>query len=259
MSIINRLLNFLTVNKLGYALHRPYVFLDIIVFTPNTEVISEETDYLTIHAPGAIVRNNRIEKDIKIAEKIWGITLRYSVTEIPNPIIDFPYEGVNAQNIFKFGDLGPRGESLLNQYTRSGIITVFYIPLENEYLGALADVTVNKLDGKLKGAIFLTDKASYSLAFAHELGHALFARIENGVIRYTNPGSEHLPEDARLHSDKKENLMNPRATSETLDTAQRKKALSSPFIRTWWSDFLRRLRQIRYPIQKPRPPGSPEV
>lgn len=259
MSIINRLLNFLTVNQLGYALHRPYLFLDIIVFTPNMEIISKETDYLTVHAPGAIVKNNRIEKDIKSAEKIWGINLRYSITEIPNPIMDFPYEGVNAQNIFNFGGLSPRGESLFNKYTRSRIITLFYIPLENDYLGGLAGVEINESDRKLKGGIFLTDKARNSLAFAHELGHALFARIENGVIKYTNPGSEHLPGDARLHSDKEDNLMNSRATSETLDTAQRKKALSSPFIRTWWSDFLQRLRQIRYPIPNPRPPGPPEV
>jgi hypothetical protein len=68
------------------------------------------------------------------------------------------------------------------------------------------------------------------IVFAHEIGHALFTRVEGGTITNTNPGSENLPD--KSHSNLPNNLMLPSvpANPSPLTAEQRQKALQSRLV-----------------------------
>ncbi|MGX5488162.1 hypothetical protein COM87_02685 [Bacillus thuringiensis] len=230
---------------------RPFIILKIIVFVPQKFHVNPfEFSYTS----GADISRNRIEEDILTAERIWKINIHHTITKIPNPVNG----EINARYISCKKDLGPQKEGLIKEYAQSDIITVFYIPGEDTDFGGCSSPRINDSNGKLKGSIFLSDKGmSIRDILAHEIGHTLFARIENSNVTSINPGSEHLSRPENAHSIYEDNLMYADGNGEKLTSIQRQKALDSPFIRSWWIDFVRRLLQIRYPI--PRPPGRPKV
>ncbi|PHD46576.1 hypothetical protein COF67_22280 [Bacillus toyonensis] len=229
---------------------RPFIILKIIVFIPQKFLVNRfEYSYTS----GADISRNRIEEDILTAERIWEINIHHTITKIPNPVSG----EINARYISCKKELSPQREDLIRQYSQSDIITVLYVPGEDTDFGGCSSPRINDSDGKLKGSIFLSDKGmSHRDILAHEIGHTLFARIENGNVTSINPGSEHLSRPENAHSTHTDNLMHADGDGQKLTTIQRQKALDSPFIRSpWWSDFVRRLLQIRYPIPGPRPPG----
>ncbi|MEH7347426.1 hypothetical protein [Gottfriedia acidiceleris] len=224
------------------------LILKIIVFTPNPNnpaffPLNPRTRVSSERTAGAVMgfnRIGRIRRDISVAQNLWNIDIYTTVTAIPNPGIIASDITTTPLNSVAFG--------LRDTYSEPGVITVIYVPGRtlNEGAAATSFYTIyhsSRLGGtlggtrRLGGTIILADVGNNpenSSLFAHEVGHNLFYRIENGAVTDINPGSERLKD--KTHSDPntlagQTNLMYFRPGVNTnLNADQKLKALGSPLL-----------------------------
>ncbi|MBX9998203.1 hypothetical protein H7S56_26050 [Priestia aryabhattai] len=179
---------------------------------------------------GADMSNNRMERDLQAAEDIWGIRLNLQTV---GQYDGFPEYRFVDREVPCGGSEYPKLENLINQDRNfDNDLFVYYIggnTFSNGVSVGCSPAKYSFIDNtqRLVRAIILTNGAASSqYLFAHELGHALFARVENNRLINSDPTS------GSSHSNLPNNLMRSTVPiNPTLTSAQRNLALQSSLVR----------------------------
>ncbi|WP_459499663.1 ImmA/IrrE family metallo-endopeptidase [Bacillus sp. C1] len=158
-------------------------------------------------APGSDITNDRIAKDLAVAESIWH-PISFHIKDVIKLNESFRFhdgEISYIDSIQKQPKLSSFFNSCSSQVPHCNIY-ICYIGSnyfrERSVIACAYSFVINKI---LTGYIILTNAASpmkniYTLA--HEIGHILFTRRINGKLTHADPhsptGSEHHPSSTNL-------------------------------------------------------------
>lgn len=191
-------------------------------------------------APGAEADYDRLRRDFLCAEDIW-YPIRFSVTRIVRLSSSYIFADREISYLTPFTEQ-PKVNRLMNHSTalspRADIYVCYvggdYFREENVIACACSRVS----NGILKGFIVITNgAASHSNLYtlAHELGHILLTRREQGVWTNSDPDCP----DGGVHHPNSHNLMHPiipspkswRHPEDLITSNQRRTALRSPLLK----------------------------
>ncbi|PEC41743.1 hypothetical protein CON11_26690 [Priestia megaterium] len=161
--------------------------------------------------PGADVSYERIKSDIRGAERIWR-TLILSPPEYGTYDVKYIYGNEVTFTDKDFEQEGSKPKKLNDLFTKyrgadSTVIAVYYIGADNLIAPTIGRsyYTIKSGDQQISANIVMGNKAKYSeYAFAHELGHCLFARFQGGKLNSLDPLS-----NAAHNSDDKNVMFSP--------------------------------------------------
>ncbi|MFD3447926.1 hypothetical protein ACFDTO_25365 [Microbacteriaceae bacterium 4G12] len=186
-------------------------------------------------APGADTRDKRLKHDIYLSQKIWN-PISFQIDHVIQLDSSYTFHDREISYITPFKYQKKVYRLLQHCTTLSSKSDIYVCYVGGNYFqepNVIACAHSHYTNGRLKGFILLTNRAASSMnmyTLAHEFGHILFTRWENGHLINTDPDSP----NGSVHHPNAENLMHKiipvpkRKLNHLLSSNQRLTAMNSP-------------------------------